>query len=125
MVLTHLGFLFLNQAMKTKKEIGSIRRDEIFTRSAKVALSVKLTPKRTFKAISDGLDAFEVRSSYDKDAQKWSYSKKLIDHKTRLNAAGLSVMVLGLKTPEKHESEIKLSHELSPELEELFEKMKK
>jgi hypothetical protein len=87
----------------TNLEIGQkaaeIAREEVL----KEAKRARLSTRKVFKRIAEGLDAHETKTSYDKDAGQWAYSKKLIAHKTRLEAAALAVVVLGLKPNEKHD----------------------
>jgi|GEM_PF-3647616 len=60
----------------------------------------KLTSARVLKRISEALDACETKTSYDKDRGKWQYSKPLIDHGKRLDAAALAAAILDLKPVE-------------------------
>ena len=89
--------------------------------------AVKLTPRRALKRIAEGLDAHEVKAHYDKDRGRWAYSKSLVDHGTRLKAAEMVISLLDMKPAEKKkvEGELKHTHELSPELEELFKEIEK
>lgn len=68
--------------------------------------TVNLTPERTLKRISEALDAHEVKASYDKTMGIWVYSKPLIDHGKRLEAAALACAIHGLKQPEKHDVKV-------------------
>ena len=67
---------------------------------------VKLTPLRVLQRISEGLDATETRTAYDKDRGRWSYSEPLVDHGHRLEAAGMGVMIHSMKPCDKMKVEI-------------------
>jgi hypothetical protein len=83
------------------KESSEITRAE----TLKACKAAKLTPEKTFKAIAAGLQAHETKATYNKDDDKFHYSRKLIDHRTRLTAAALAVAVLDLKPPENKKIE--------------------
>ena len=108
---------------KLAKESGEIARAE----TLKHCKAVKLTPRRALKRIAEGLDAHEVKPHYDKDRGRWAYSKSLVAHGTRLKAAEMVISLLDMKPAErkKIEGELKHTHELSPELEELFKEIEK
>ena len=113
------------KSIKEKAQIGlneTERQRQIVIKECK---AVGLTSNKTFKAIAEGLQAHEVKTNYDKDRGQWKYSGELIDHKTRLTAAGLAITVLDLKPPEKKEltGSLTLNHELPPEVETLFDKI--
>ncbi len=69
----------------------------------KICKKVGLTAEKTLKRIAQGLDAKEIKSHYDTQSGKWSYSRRLIAHKTRLEAAALAVTIHGMKPSEKHD----------------------
>lgn len=64
-----------------------------------------LTKSKVFKRIKEGLDAHMVKATYDKDVGGFAYSKKLIDHGTRLKAAEMATVLLDLKPAEKKKIE--------------------
>jgi hypothetical protein len=92
----------------------SLTNEQIGAEAAKIARqkvlaqakAVKLTTRRVLQRISEGLDATEVKTSYDKDRGKWAYSEPMIDHGHRLEAAGMGVMIHGMKPCDKVKLEI-------------------
>jgi hypothetical protein len=92
--------------MKTNEQIGAeaakIARQKVLAQ----AKAVKLTTRRVLQRISEGLDATEVKTNYDKDRGKWSYSEPLVDHAHRLEAAGLGIMIHDMKPCEKKKIDI-------------------
>lgn len=84
-------------ARVTKDEI----LDSLCSPLRKACRAEGLTVRAVVKAVKEGLEAHEVKTSYDKDRKKWFYSKKLIDHPTRLDAANIAVGIFGIKKPDK------------------------
>lgn len=114
--------------MKTEtKAIAREAAEIAMKETERLCKNAGLTKSKTLKRIKEGLDAHEVKATYDKDLGRFAYSKKLVSHGLRLKAAEIAMDLLNLKPPEKKQidGELKLSHELSPELEELLERMKK
>ncbi len=64
-----------------------------------------LTTNRVIKRIKEGLDAYEVKTAFDKDRGKFFYSKKLVSHGTRLKAAEMAIPLLDMKPVEKKQIE--------------------
>jgi hypothetical protein len=99
--------------VKTDEQIGAeaaaIARDKILEQCRKV----KLTPPRILQVIADALEATEVKTNYDKDRGKWSYSTPLVDHGKRLDAAELGVMLYDLKPPEKTKLDVNLKGDMT------------
>ena len=58
-----------------------------------------LTIPKVLKRIKEGLDANDVRAVYDKGLCAFAYSKPLVDHKTRLDAAKTAIELLRMKPP--------------------------
>lgn len=80
--------------------IGDKARAIAEKKTLNLAKKVNLTPARVLKTISQELTAFENKMAYDKEKGEWSYSKKLIAHGPRLQAAGLAADILKLKPSE-------------------------
>jgi hypothetical protein len=94
--------------MKTKsnEEIGleaaKIARQKVL----KEAKSVKLTTRRILQRISEGLDANEVKISYDTRAMRFFYAKPRVDHGRRLDAAQLGILIHDMKPCERKKIEL-------------------
>jgi uncharacterized protein (DUF1778 family) len=91
---------------KTNEEIGleaaKIARKKIL----EIAKRVKLTPERTLQRIAEGLSATEIKAQYDKDRERWVYSRPLVDHGQRLSAAQLSILIHDMKPCERKKIEV-------------------
>lgn len=64
-----------------------------------------LTKSKVFKRIKEGLDAHMVKASLIKGTDRFAYSKKLIDHTTRLKAAEMALVLLDMKPAERKKIE--------------------
>lgn len=61
-----------------------------------------LTVKKVAKTVVEALEAHRVLAQLDPKGEKgWQYSKKLVDHVTRLKAVEEAVVLLDLKPTEK------------------------
>jgi hypothetical protein len=92
--------------MKTNEEIGAEAAKIARKKVLEQARQVKLTTRRILTRISEGLDATEVKTNYDKDRGKWSYSEPLIDHGHRLEAAGMGIIIHDMKPCEKKKIDV-------------------
>lgn len=100
---------------------AEIAREEVLAECKRSGLTLR----RTLKRIAEGLDAKEVKTHFDTDTGKWSYSRKLIAHKTRLEAVSLAVAVLGAKPSEKHDVNVTGNINLFDRLQEARERASK
>lgn len=82
---------------------AEIARAEVLKECKRARLSVR----KLLKRISEGLDAKETKTSYDKEAGQWAYSKPLINHTARIGYANLAAAILGIKANEKLDVEHK------------------
>ena len=78
---------------------AEIAREEVLAECKRSGLTLH----KTLKRIAEGLTAKELKAHYDTQTGRWSYSRALIAHKTRLEAAALAVTILGAKPSEKHD----------------------
>lgn len=92
--------------MKTDEQIGAeaakIARRKVDAEADKT----RLTTYRIFLRISEGLDAVENKVFYDKDRGKCIVGPDMVDHKRRLEAAGLGIVVRDLKPCEQQKIDV-------------------
>ena len=69
----------------------------------KLCKKAGLTKSRTLKRIREGLDAFETKATYDRAASKFMYSKPLVNHNVRLDAAKMAIELLRMNPPKQIE----------------------
>jgi hypothetical protein len=89
----------IEEREKLAKESGEIARAE----TLKHCKTVKLTPIRVLKKISEGLDALENKVFYDKDRGKCVVGPDQINWSARQKAIDQAVSIIGIKAPEKLE----------------------
>lgn len=94
------------KTIEERQIIGKAETENLRMAVLRDAKRVGLTASKTFKVITDGLSAKEVKTNYDKDRARWAYSDPMVDHKARLAAANLAVSVLGLKSPDNIKAEL-------------------
>ena len=99
--------------MKTNEQIGAEAAKIARKKVLEQAKAVKLSTKRILQRISEGLDATEVKTNYDKDRGKWAYSEPLIDHGHRLEAAGMGIMIHEMKPCEKKKVDLNVKGALN------------
>lgn len=103
------------------KEAGEIARAD----TLKHCKAVRLTPRLVVRRIKEGLDAKENKVFYDKDRGKCIIGPDMINHTARAKAIDQAISILDLKPAEKKEisGTVAINHELSPEVESMFEKI--
>jgi hypothetical protein len=115
-------------AMKKRlsnEEIYEIAADHGRKKVLKDCKEVKLTPRRVLRRLAEGLDAIENKIFYDKDRGRCIVGPDQINWSARQKAVDQAISILGLKPPEKKEinGELKLNHELTPEVQDLFNRI--
>jgi hypothetical protein len=84
---------------KTTAELAAKAAQIAMEETAKECKKAGLTKSRTLKRIREGLDAFETKATYDRAASKFMYSKPLVNHNVRLDAAKMAIELLRMKPP--------------------------
>lgn len=83
--------------MKTDEQMGSDAAKLAHQKILREAGRVKLTKRKVLQRISDGLDAFENKVFYDRQAGVCVYSRKLVNWETRSRSIDQSMVVLDMK----------------------------
>jgi len=84
---------------KTTAELAAKAAQIAMEETAKECKKAGLTKSKVLKRIKEGLDAHIVKATYDKDMSGFAYSKPLIDHNVRLDAAKMAIELLRMKPP--------------------------
>ena len=84
---------------KTTAELAAKAAQIAMEETAKECKKAGLTKSKVLKRILEGLDAHVIKATYDKDMSGFAYSKPLIDHNVRLDAAKLAIELLRMKPP--------------------------
>ena len=110
---------------KTTEALAAQAAKDAMKETEKLCKRAGLTRIKVLKRIKEGLDAHIVKASLIKGTDQFAYSKKLIDHTTRLKSAEMASVLLNMKPAEKKEisGNLTMNHDLSPELNEMFEKI--
>lgn len=90
-------------------EIGQTAQEIARNKLLKQCEKIKFTSLKVLERINEGLDATEVKTSYDKDRGKWVYSTPLVDHGRRLAAAELGIIIHDMKPCEKKKVDMNIS----------------
>jgi len=93
---------------KTTEALAAQAAKDAMRETEKLCKRAGLTRIKVLKRIKEGLDA---------------KGEKGVDHKVRLKAAEMAIPLVGLDKPTRIEGEVKHTHDLSPELNEMFEKI--
>jgi hypothetical protein len=94
--------------MKTDEQIGSEAAKLAHKKILREAKSVRLSTKKVLQRISEGLDAYENKVFYDRQAGKCVYSKKLIAWDVRAKSIDQGIIVLDMK-PKENDFENEIS----------------
>ena len=84
---------------KTTAELAAKAAQIAMEETAKECKKAGLTKSKVLKRIKEGLDAHIVKATYDKDMSGFAYSKPLVDHNVRLDAAKMAIALLRMKPP--------------------------
>ena len=84
---------------KTTEVLAACAAKEAMRETEKLCARAGVTKIRVLKRIREGLDAFETKATYDRAASKFMYSKPLVDHNVRLDAAKMAIELLRMKPP--------------------------
>ena len=88
---------------KTTAELAAKAAQIAMEETAKECKKAGLTKSKVLKRIKEGLDAHIVKATYDKDMSGFAYSKPLIDHNVRLDAAKMAIELLRMNPPKQIE----------------------
>ena len=89
----------MKKQQTTAAEIGAKAAQLAMEETAKECKKAGLTKSKVLKRIREGLDAHVIKATYDKDMSGFAYSKPLVDHNVRLDAAKLAIELLRMKPP--------------------------
>ena len=89
----------MKKQQTTAAEIGAKAAQIAMEETAKECKKAGLTKSKVLKRILEGLDAHVIKATYDKDMSGFAYSKPLVDHNVRLDAAKLAIELLRMKPP--------------------------
>ena len=84
---------------KTTAELAAKAAQIAMEETAKECKRAGLTKSKVLKRIREGLDAHVIKATYDKDMSGFAYSKPLINHNVRLDAAKMAIELLRMKPP--------------------------
>ena len=88
---------------KTTAELAAKAAQIAMEETAKECKKAGLTKSKVLKRILEGLDAHVIKATYDKDMSGFAYSKPLIDHNVRLDAAKMAIELLRMNPPKQIE----------------------
>jgi len=88
---------------KTTAELAAKAAQIAMEETAEECKKAGLTKSKVLKRIKEGLDAHIVKATYDKDMSGFAYSKPLIDHNVRLDAAKMAIELLRMNPPKQIE----------------------
>lgn len=88
---------------KTTEVLAACAAKEAMRETEKLCARAGVTKSLVLKRIREGLDAHEVKATYDKDRGRFQYSKPLIAHGIRLKAAEMASVMLNMRPPDRIE----------------------
>lgn len=84
---------------KTTEALAAEAAKDAMKETERLCKKAGLTKSKVLKRIREGLDAHVIKATYDKDMSGFAYSKPLVDHNVRLDAAKLAIELLRVKPP--------------------------
>lgn len=84
---------------KTTEALAAEAAKDAMKETERLCKKAGLTKSKVLKRIREGLDAHVIKATYDKDMSGFAYSKPLVDHNVRLDAAKLAIELLRMKPP--------------------------
>lgn len=84
---------------KTTEALAAEAAKDAMKETERLCKKAGLTKSKVLKRIREGLDAHVIKVIYDKDMSGFAYSKPLVDHNVRLDAAKLAIELLRMKPP--------------------------